>query len=64
MYALGHGIDQNNIVAYMWWDIAAAQAQKDAMKNIELVKKQMTLENITKAQRLAQQCVKKNYKGC
>ena len=64
MHALGQGTKQNNVFAYMWWDIAAAQAQKDAMKNIRLVKKQMTLEKITKAQELARQCVKKNYRGC
>ena len=64
MYGLGQGVIQDNVYAHMWTNIAASQGYKDASKKREVVAKRMTTSQIETAQKLARECVKKNYKGC
>ena len=64
MYALGEGVIQDNVYAYMWWNIAASTGLDNAKKNKKIVTEKMTSSQIEEAQRLARECVKKNYKGC
>ena len=64
MYGQGQGVAQDNIRAHMWSNIAASQGDKDATKNRDIVAKRMTTSQIETAQKLARECVKKNYKGC
>ena len=64
MYAKGKGVTQNNVYAHMWFNIVAANGDKDAQKNRDIVAKRMTPADISKAQELARQCVRKKYKGC
>ena len=64
MYALGEGVPQDRVYAHMWWNIAALTGDDSAKKNKKIVEKKMTSSQIEEAQRLARECVKKNYKGC
>ena len=64
MYHEGKGVIQDNVYAHIWWNIAASQGVKNATKNRDILAKKMTPADISKAQRLAQECEKKNYKGC
>jgi len=64
MYALGEGVPQDKVYAHMWWNIAASTGDDSAKKNKKIVEKKMTSSQIEEAQRLARECVKKNYKGC
>jgi hypothetical protein len=64
MYANGQGVPQGNVYAHMWLNIAAASGDKDAVKNRYIVAGKMTPADISKAQKLARECVAKNYKGC
>ena len=65
MYALGNGVIQDNVYAHMWFNIAASLGDKDeAPKNRDEVEKYMTSVQIAKAQNVAIECVRKNYKGC
>ena len=65
MYGIGQGVIQDNVYAHMWWNIAASSGEsKKASKNRDIVAKQMTTSQIETAQKLARECVKKNYKGC
>ena len=48
----------------MWWNIAASSGHASAVKNRDIVAEKMTAADISKAQDLARECVKKNYKGC
>ena len=52
------------VYAHMWLNIAAANGFQDASNNRDLVAKKMPPSQIEKAQDLARECVKKNYKGC
>ena len=65
MYATGRGVPQDNIYAHMWWSIAASSGETTAAAtNRDKVVEEMTTDQIAQAQRLARECVKKNYKGC
>ena len=64
MYANGQGVTQDNIYAHMWLNIAASSGFVNADKNRDIVAGKMTPADISKAQGLARECVKKNYKGC
>ena len=64
MYDKGRGVLQDNVYAHMWWNIAASSGNATAIKNRDSIAKTMTAADISKAQTLARECVKKNYKGC
>ena len=64
MYALGQGVIQDNVYAHMWWNIAASQGKENATKNKDILANKMTPADLSKAQELARECMKKNYKGC
>ena len=64
MYATGLGVLKDHVYAHMWWNIAASSGDKDASKYRDKVAQEMTPSQLEKAKELAQECVKKNYKGC
>jgi hypothetical protein len=67
MYDYGQGVLQDYTRAHMWYNIAASKrgtSWKLAAKNRDTVAKKMTPAQITEAQDLARQCVKKKYRGC
>jgi len=64
MYYTGQGIRKDNVYAYIWWDIAASKGQEMAGKERDTLAKEMVPSQIEEAQKLARECVKKNYKGC
>lgn len=44
MYARGEGVPQDDVMAYKWWNIAAAGGYYDAKKDKDIVTKRMTRE--------------------
>jgi len=64
MYYNGEGVIQDNVYAHMWWNLAAANDDENAKFNKDILVKRMTPQEISKAQDLARECVKKNYKNC
>ncbi len=64
MYAFGEGIPKDYVYAYMWGHIAAMNGSELGGKLRDDFEKQMTLADISAAQKLARECVSKNYKGC
>jgi uncharacterized protein len=64
MYFQGKGVVQNYVYAHMWWNIAASSGHEDAVTNRGIVAKRMTPADISAAQNLARECVRKKYKGC
>ena len=70
-YRRGQGVKQDNVYAHMWWNIVASSAKGDTSKVYEasskyrdLVAKDMIPADISKAQKLAQECLSKKYKVC
>ena len=64
MYANGQGVIQDNVYAHMWSNIAASSGIENASNNRDIIAKLMTSADISKAQDLARECVRKKYKGC
>jgi TPR repeat protein len=64
MYNNGQGVIQNYTRAYMWYVISASIGFEDAVKNRDIIAKEMTSLQIEQAKMLARECVAKNYKGC
>ena len=64
MYAFGQGVIQDNVYAHMWWNFAATSGDADAASYRDFLAKDMTSADISKAQGLGRECVRKKYKGC
>jgi len=64
MYAVGYGVIQDDVYAHMWANIAASDGSENARTLRGNLVKKMTPKDISKAQDLARECVKKNYKDC
>lgn len=64
MYANGRGVIQDLVYAHMWWNIAASNGNGKAIENRNKVAEGMTTEQIAEAQKLARECIAKNYRGC
>ena len=67
---MGTGVLQDYVRAHMWFNIAAANGHKNAVKsknaskNRDIIAKRMNSNQIETAQKLARECVRKKYKGC
>jgi hypothetical protein len=48
----------------MWYSIASAKGSKKGAENSNRLEKKLTTSDIEKAQELARQCIKKEYKDC
>jgi TPR repeat protein len=64
VYGKGQGVPQDDIYAHMWGNIASSNGDEDGGKLRDIAAEQMTPSQIEKAQKLARECVAKNYKGC
>ena len=64
MYDKGYGVKQDNVRAYIWYDIAVSLGYNDAKDDRDMVAKKLTPSQIERLVRLARKCVRKNYKGC
>ena len=64
MYAFGDGVPKDYVYAHMWGNIAAANGNELGGELRDAFEKKMTPADISTAQRLARECVRKKYKGC
>ena len=64
MYGMGTGIIQDWVYAHMWGIIAASNGNEDGAKLRDIAAKKMPPADISTAQKLARECVRKKYKGC
>ena len=64
MHLKGQGVIQDNVIANMWFNIAASSGSNNPIMFKKTVESKMTSEQIAEAEKLARECVKKNYKDC
>ena len=64
LYANGSGTPQDNINAYIWLSAAKHNGDDIAAKNIPILKKHMSLQEILKGQARAARCIGSNYQHC
>jgi TPR repeat protein len=52
LYAEGQGVTQDNVSAYLWFSLAAAQGDKGAINNLDRVARHMSQAQILEAKKL------------
>lgn len=62
LYSKGEGTEQNFIEALKWFIIATKNGSEGGQKNILIVEKRMSYEQISQAQKLANDWMRKNRK--
>ena len=63
-YRGGFGVIQNNVIAHMWLNIASANGFENAAQTRDSIAAEMTQEDISEAQAMAQECLSSGYKNC
>ena len=63
-YYYGEGVIKDIVYAHMWKNISASNGRDKSREELKTIEKKMTTLDISEAQRLARECVRKNYKGC
>ena len=64
MYTNGQGVVQDYARAHMWFNLGAAKSNAVAVKNRDLVAKRMTPQQIAEAQKMARDCLARNFRAC
>ena len=64
MYEKGEGFLQDFVYAHMWANLSVANGYADARSLRDKLAEKMTPSQMEKAQDLARDCMKKNFKGC
>ena len=64
MYYNGQGVLADVVTAHMWFNIAGADGNEIGADNREIIAKEMTPEDISKAEAMATVCMNSNYKKC
>ena len=62
MYALGFGVLHDYVYAHMWVNLAAKNGNELGAELRDIFEKRMTPADISKAQDLARECVRKKYR--
>ena len=63
-YQFGEGVIQDNVMAHMWYNLAAAGGSRWGITSRDKIAKEMTSEDISKAQGMASECMISGYKKC
>ena len=61
---MGKGVIQDWVYAHMWGNLAASNGNENGGKERDVAAKNMTLAELSTAQKLTRECVRKKYKGC
>ena len=64
LYLKGEGVIKDQTKAYMWFNISAANGNETSAKIRDLIEKKMSSDEISFAQKLSRECIKKQYKNC
>jgi len=63
MYATGEGVPKDDVLAYMWYNLAAAQGKQLAARLKDSIEERMTREQIDEAQRLSREWLEAHPPG-
>ena len=64
MYANGNGVPQNNVRAYVWWSVAAAQGNAASRINRDVEADKLTPEQLARGQEIATRCFESDFQDC
>ena len=60
----GQGVPMDDVRAHMWFNLAAAKGDADAVKNRDIAASKMTQQQMAEALKLARECQARDFKGC
>ena len=63
-YTLGRGVPKNQVVGYMWLHLGAVDDYQEGIADRDAARKQMPPADIAKAEALAEQCRRAQFKNC
>ena len=63
MYANGEGVPEDHVLAYMWYNLAAAQGNETAHGNKDIAESRMTRAQIAEAQRMSREWLEEHPPG-
>lgn len=63
-YASGRGVPQDFVRAHMWFNVSAVSGDELTAKLRDSVAAQMTPKQIAEAQKMARDCLARNFKNC
>jgi hypothetical protein len=64
MYADGEGVPENDVEAYVWFSVAAAQGLEVARSNRDIISETLTPEQRARGQDMATRCFESDYQDC
>ncbi|TNE76209.1 MAG: sel1 repeat family protein [Gammaproteobacteria bacterium] len=64
MYAKGVGTKQDNVSAFIWMSAAKANGDHAAARNLQSLRKQMSLQELVNGQAKAAKCIGSHYQHC
>ena len=65
LYYTKEGSESPDVLkAYMWYEVAAAQGNPEAQKEVATIGKELSPQQLSDAQAKAQQCRSSNYEKC
>ena len=64
MYSNGDGVPQNNVRAYVWFSIAAAQGNETARTNRDIISERLTPDQLARGQDMATRCFESDFQDC
>ena len=64
MYEKGIGLEQSNILAFMWYDLSSFQEYEAAYSSRDALMKTMNQEDISLSRKMARKCVSSSYEMC
>ena len=63
MYGNGYGVPEDHVLAYMWFNLSAAQGVEVAQGNKDIIEQRMTREEIAEAQRMSREWLEAHPPG-
>jgi TPR repeat protein len=63
MYSNGEGVPEDDVLSYMWYNLAAAQGNERAQSNKDIIEQRMTREQIAEAQRMSREWLEAHPPG-
>jgi uncharacterized protein len=64
MYRNGLGVPENDVRAYVWFSVAAAQGHEDARTNRDIISETQTPEQLARGQDIATRCFESDFQDC
>ena len=64
MYYNAQGVSRNFVFSHMWLTLSATSGAENAVRNRQMLARQMTPEQIAQARQLTRACQQQDFKGC